>query len=145
MQAVTSRSNVYIQPIDLINPTTYSMQYIKNSINLHDFFNRKLFEVEPEIVFHLCHNAINALWEHRKIIVDLQNKYVGLEHTDMTDYNLLVNLDDYSIKIMDIDSIRIKPCHMMGAMTESYKSTLNTIIHMQTLIAEQRDRDARST
>tara|TARA_B100001057_G_scaffold469151_1_gene529167 strand:+ start:965 stop:1513 length:549 start_codon:yes stop_codon:yes gene_type:complete len=145
--AVTSQSGVYIQPIDFINSTTYSMQYIENSMNFHRFFNKASddFYENPEIVFQVCHNAMNTLWEHRKVIVSMQNKYPGIEHTDITDYNLLVNLDDYSVKIMDIDSIRVKPENLMGAMTSSYKSTLNTIIHMQSLVAEKRDRDARST
>ena len=145
--AVTSQSGVYIQPIDFINSTTYSMQYIENSMNLHGFFNKASddFYEDTEIVFQVCHNAMNALWEHRNVIVYLQNEYPGIEHTDITDYNLLVNLDDYSVKIMDIDSIRVKPENLMGAMTSSYKSTLNTIIHMQSIVAEKRDRDARST
>jgi hypothetical protein len=145
MTAVTSKSDVYIQPIDLINSTTYSMQYIENSLNFHDFFNTQLFKVDPEILFHLCHDAMCALFEHRKVIVSIQNEYPGIEHTDMTDYNLLVNLDDYSVKIMDIDSIRVQNNNLMGAMTSSYKSTLNTIIHMESLVAEQRSRNARNT
>ena len=83
---------------------------------------------------------MNTLFEHRKAIIKLHKKYVGIEHTDLTEYNLLVNLDDLSVKIMDIDSIRVsKGPWMMGGMTNSYKCTLNTIIHMQTLVAEKRD------
>lgn len=142
IQAVTSKSDIYIQPIDYINSTTFSMEYVHNSIDLHDFFKHKMFDTNTETSFSVCHNAMNVLWEHRKIIVELQEKYIGIEHTDMTTQNLLVNLDDYSVKIMDIDSIRVKPINYMGALTESYKSTLNTIIHMQTYIAERRDRHA---
>jgi hypothetical protein len=46
---------------------------------------------------------------------------------------------------MDIDSIRVQNNNLMGAMTSSYKSTLNTIIHMESLVAEQRSRNARNT
>ena len=138
MKAVTSQSDIYIQPYELINPNTYTMEYIKNSMVFHDFFHEKLDQVHEEVLFHVCHQCMDTLWEHRKVIVDLQPKFDGIDHTDMTTYNLLVNLDDYNVKIMDIDSIRTTRGNRKGAMTDKYKSTLNTCIHMQDLVAERR-------
>ena len=79
---------------------------------------------------------MDTLWEHRKVIVDLQPKFDGIEHTDLTTYNLLVNLDDYTVKIMDIDLIRTTRGNRKGAMTIIY--WLNTCIHLQDLVAERR-------
>ena len=54
------------------------------------FFPEKLGSFN-EVLFSFGHLCMDTLWAHRKASVDLQTKFDGIEHTDLTTYNLLVN------------------------------------------------------